>query len=132
MPVTYELCENGHAIHINITYPWTTRELIAIYENERPLFDHATSKLHTLVDVTESRQTPSNALSARKDSPHFEHPNKGHLVIVGANPLIQALVEATIRIIRFEELKFCRTADEGWAYLREVIASEISAQLPAR
>src|SRR4051794_30698536 len=126
MPVTYELCENGHAIHIKITNPWTIQELLAIYENERPLFDHAAGNLHTLVDVTETRQIPSNALSARKGSPHFEHPNKGHLVIAGANPLLQALVEATIRIIRFEELKFCHTPDEGWAYLREVIASEKS------
>src|SRR4051794_17017846 len=105
MPITFELCENGYAIHIKVSDPWTTQELLAMYEAERPLFDQAVNIIHTLVDLTGSRQVPSNVLSARKGSPHIEHPNKGHLVIVGASPLAQTLVETAVRVIRFQELK---------------------------
>jgi hypothetical protein len=124
MPVKCELRENGHVVYITVTDPWTAHELQAIYSVERPFFDQAHHRVHTLANLTAAHRVPSGLLGARNGSPHVFHPNKGEIVVVGANSLIQMLLNTVIRVVRFEGLKLFATEEEAWAYLRELIASE--------
>jgi hypothetical protein len=98
--------------------------LTATYKEELPFFDNANHKVHSLLDLTQAHETPPGLLTGRQGSPALFHKNRGVIVVVGVNRFLQAIANTSARIVHYDGYRFFDNLDEGWNFLRGVIASE--------
>ena len=124
MPVTFELQENGSLMYWKLEDPWTLPELIGYYKQAESIFDNAPHMVHSLVDVQHVRQIPGGVLSARH-AKTWHHPRSGQTVIVGATPLIKAMVETLFQLVRFNRVRFFNDEVEARNYLLRLIEQEV-------
>src|SRR5258708_10620582 len=124
MPITIESREDNHAIYTKISDPVALKDFDNATVEMTPLYDNAPGKVHQLVNTSAMRQVPSGLLRIRGNTPIFQHPNRGHLALVGTNSFLRAVGEIMFKLVQFETAKFFNNDDEAWAYLREVIAKE--------
>jgi hypothetical protein len=127
MPVSADFQEDGHVVVVTIADPWIGRDLTAIYPMEKPYFDKAKYKVHTLVNLSAAHTVPPGVIATRQGSPHLLHPNRGQVVVIGASNLIRTLAETAMRVVHFKGVRFFDTDAQGWAYLRDLIAKEKNA-----
>jgi hypothetical protein len=124
MPVTVELRENGHIVYLKFTDPWSIANLTAAYKEELPFYDNAAFKVHSLLDLTQAHRLPPGMMNGRQGSPALFHANRGVIVVIGANRFMQALANTSAKIVRYDGFRFFEKLDEGWDFLRGVIAGE--------
>ena len=129
MAVTMDLCENGHILYFTITDPWTLNNLTTYFPEEQRCRDHASYKIHSLFNVLSTKTVPPLLLTAR-NSPSLIHANHGHLVVVGAVPIIHTVAEIAFKLTGFTQGRFLSTEEEGWAFLRQIIADESKTDYP--
>jgi hypothetical protein len=124
MPVTINFIEDGHIIHIVIGDPWKVSEIIAIYPLVEAALNKVHYKIHTLADVSKTRQTPSNIFKTRLASANYSHSNTGIIAVVGASPMIKVFAETLFWLARYDRARFFTTYDDALNHIREVIAGE--------
>jgi hypothetical protein len=124
MPVTVKFLEGEHVFYMKIEDPWTMDHIATAFDEAVPHFDKATFKVHTLANVTSTRNLPPGVLSIRQGNPTLVHPNRGHAAVVGANNFVKSIGDAVTRIARFKSVQFFNTEEDAWAYLRKLIAQE--------
>jgi hypothetical protein len=129
MPVTIEYVENGRVLLYTFSDPWDANELAASYAGTREYLGKAHHKVHTLVDVRSARRVPSRVMDLRR-GPDWSHPNSGHVAVVGSATAISIFVQAIFRLSRFDRIRFFNTLDEGWTYLRKLMAEEDTVLAP--
>lgn len=130
MPVTPETRENGLVQYFRFTDPFSLQELNAVYQADEDYRNTVNFTVHSLMDVTGLKQIPSGILGTRVTSPMLTHPLSGQIVLTGAGSFAKAIGEMVARIARLKENRFkvFRTADEGWAYLRQYIQDQAAKQ----
>jgi hypothetical protein len=121
MPITYELRENGHVIYSRLLDPLPIDEFKAGFIVQQQYLDQAPHKLHVLIDITQHKSPPRNAIPSARQAPIWRHPNSGEIAIVGASTLMQAMSSAISRLTHFDRLTIFKTEAEAWDYLRRVI-----------
>src|SRR5258708_35363520 len=109
MPITVEFAEGGHVFLMKITDPWTMQEMTSVFQDATPIFDKATYKVHTLANVTSTKNLPSGVLTIRQGNPTLIHPNRGHAAVVGANSFVKSIGDVVTRIARFKSVQFFNT-----------------------
>lgn len=124
MPITFELREDNHVIYSVVSEPLNVEELNDSVGGQLPVYDDSPYKVHQLVNVIGVTHLPSGILGVRRDSPTFQHPNRGQLVIVGAHGFVRNVADILMKIAHFDSVKFFKDESEGWEYLRKVIADE--------
>jgi hypothetical protein len=122
MPVELTFLENGRVAYYKMTEPWNVQAVTALYARDAEYRDSVEFKVHTIIDLTEIRRVPATILASRAGSPALQHPRRGHTLVVGAPAQLKTLIEVITRVARFDDAHLMDTLDEGWAYLREVIA----------
>src|SRR5688500_18309007 len=123
MPVRFEYRENNRVACYTFSDPWETHEFVAHYPADNAYRASVTHTVHTFMDLTGAHSIPTNILRARTKAPAWSHANSGVIVMVGAIPLAKSVAEMVFKIARFNRAKFFKTADEGWAYLHQLIAN---------
>jgi hypothetical protein len=129
MPVRFEYRENNRVAFYAFSDPWETHEFVAHYPADNAYRASVKHTIHTFMDLTGARSIPTNILRARTKAPAWSHANSGVIVMVGAIPLAKSVAGMVFKIARFNRAKFFNTADEGWAYLRQLIAEEESVMV---
>jgi hypothetical protein len=127
MPATMEVREGGHVIYFRFTSPFTTGELLDVMRKDGDYRATVAFKVHALVQA-ELTEMPPMAFRGRQ-SPSLNHPTSGYFVIVGANPMIRFFAETVVKMVRKKDVKFFDTEEQGWAFLREIIAEEQHAKI---
>src|SRR5215467_10874218 len=117
MPVTLNLIEDGHIIHITITDPWKTSEITTLYPLVEATLNKAHYKIHTLADVSQTKQAPGNIFKSRLANANYSHPNTGVIAIVGASPVVKVMAETLFWLARYERARFFATYDEGLHFI---------------
>jgi hypothetical protein len=128
MPISMNLRENGHVFHLVFTNPWNSEELLNHYEQEARLLDSSPFRIHSMVDVRESRAMASGALQIARHRGRIEHPRRGIVVILGASNFRRNLMEMVFRMARFNRVRYFVSESDAWVYLRQVIQNEGSAE----
>src|SRR5262249_23707030 len=123
MPVKLELTENNRVLHVTFTDPWDIDDMTQLFAEDAAARNRFSYRIHTLVDMSASLRLPSGALRARY-SPSVTHARRGHMALVVGSPLFKSVGEMVFRLAHFQDMKFCDTTDEAWAYLRNLIATE--------
>ncbi len=124
MAVTFELQENGSLMYWKIEDPWQLNELVGYYKQAAMILDNAPHMVHSLVDVQHVRQIPAGALSASHVTT-WRHPRSGQTAIVGATPLIKAMMETLFQLVRFNRVRFFNDEVEARNYLLRLIEQEV-------
>lgn len=122
MPVTMEMRENNRVTYWAFADPWSVGELVHVSKQMKPIFDNSTRKIHTMT-VVMTRKIPAGVLRIREVST-WAHPMSGQLVVVNAPPVGISIVEVITRLARFDRVHFFNTEEQGWLFLREVLAEE--------
>ena len=107
-----------------MTDPLDFQELSRTFTEEHKIRESTKFVMHALVDVRELKRFPPGSITMGRRSPALVHPRRGHLVLVGAVAFLEAFLGTLARIVRFSNVKFVKTEEEGMAYLRKVIAEE--------
>lgn len=123
MPVQNELVENGRLFVSTVTDPWTMQELSDASVRLTQIYDQSLHPVHTMVDMTGSRQMPQGFIRART-SPAINHPNAGQLIVTGANILVKTLVNAVTTLAHFQRVQFFSTREEATAFVQRLLESE--------
>lgn len=123
MPVNLELHPSGHYIIYRIAEPWTIAELNEAYVREKQLRDDTPHTLHSITDFSGVVRIPNNWLQSRT-GPGFSHPRSGYIVLVGQRPLVKAIVDVILKIVRYQRVKQFDTFEEAEAFLQGVLADE--------
>jgi hypothetical protein len=124
MPVTMELKENGHVAYYLFTEPWQTSDLTSLYPQDIAHRNNVDFLVHTFMTLRNIRNIPIDIISARRGAPAFTHPKSGQLVMVGAQLLARRTAEMIFRLAHYQRARFFDTEEQGWAYLRQIIAAE--------
>jgi hypothetical protein len=125
MPVTLELCEDGHVAYYIVSDPWQTTDLTRWYAEDNAYRNGVDFKVHTFMNMTQVKHVPSNIISARVNAPAFTNPHSGQLVMIGAFSFVKTMAEMIFRLAHYERAKFFNIEQEGWTYIRQVITEEM-------
>jgi len=128
MPFTLAAAEQGHVLHIVYTDPWTLGDVRTAIAHSERYFDQVDFKVHTLVDISATRMTPS--MIGLRDVFILTHHNIGAVVIVGAAAAYRIIIELIFQFYKLKHYAFFNSEDEAWCYLRKVIASEDASAMP--
>ncbi|MCC6615997.1 MAG: hypothetical protein IT320_21180 [Anaerolineae bacterium] len=118
-----ELEENGRVIHYIATDPWTIDEMMKLTQQATKIYDEATVRVHTLIDMSRARSLPQGIMRARTNA-DFNHPKAGQMVIVGANMLVRTISNVVAKLASFDRIVFFETEAQGWEYLRATIEKD--------
>lgn len=124
MPITAETRDDGHVRYFVITDPWQTSDLIAQYPADREYRDSVDFTVHMLMNISQMKHIPPGLLAARKDAPALSHRRSGYLVMIGAGTFPRVMAETIFKLAHYDRAVFFDTEEEGWAYIRKVIAEE--------
>ena len=124
MPVTFELQDNGSLMYWKIADPWTLNELVGYYKEAETVLDNAPHMVHSLVDVQHVHHIPAGVLSARYVTT-WHHPRSGQTTIIGATPLIRAMLETLFQVVRFNRVRFFNDEADARNYLLQLINLEV-------
>ncbi len=122
MPITMEIREDGWVIYFVFKDPWTIAELMPHVEEDKKFRDQSSHTVHLMMNMSAAKHLPAGAISLRHTSPDMNHATAGQVVMVGTTPLIRNIAEVVFRLSRITKFKMFATEDEGWAYLRKIIA----------
>jgi hypothetical protein len=128
MPVTWETAENGRVFVVAFADPWASQDMNPAFQADLVYRDaffrkHPGKTVHLLVDMTQSRLTPSGAMLGLR-TPSLSHPTRGHIVIVNPAPTLRYLILTIMKLARYQNFTFVLTLDEGWTLLRGLLADE--------
>jgi hypothetical protein len=128
MAVTWETAENGRVFVVKFFDPWASRDMNPAFQADlihRDAFirTHPGKQVHLLVDMTQSKLTPSGALLGLR-TPSLSHPTRGHIVIVNPAPTLRYIILTIMKLSRYDQFTFVTTLDEGWALLRRMLNDE--------
>jgi hypothetical protein len=123
MPVTNEFVENGRVLVTTASDPWETHEMMAFWPEDRAHRNSMTQRVHLIIDITHTNYPPKHILQLHR-TPSVTHPNRGLIVVVGANSFSKTFVEMIFRLARYERVKFFATMHEAINFLRRVMATE--------
>jgi hypothetical protein len=125
MPATMEIREDGHVIFFRFTSPFTTQELMDVMSKDGEYRITVPHTVHALVRA-ELTEMPPMALRGRQ-SPSLNSANSGYFVIVGASTMVRLFAGIVIKMTRKNEVRFFDTEEEGWEFLRQMLAEEMKA-----
>ncbi len=120
MPATAEIFENGRILKYVVSDPWTMDDIVHITREGKQIYDTSPQRVHLLADLTGTRRVPPGFLSVR-NVPDLNHPNSGHIALVGAAGVVRAMVELVARIFPGDKVGYYETEAEALAYLRSLI-----------
>lgn len=124
MPVETELRENGQVIYFKISDPWTLDDLFKGFAQSTAQRDSVraqdpTRRVHSLVDLTLTKQAPPNVLKGRK-LPGLTHPTRGEIVFAVKDAFPRSIGETMLKLMHADG-HFFDTLDEAWGYLRTIL-----------
>jgi hypothetical protein len=122
MPFTLTVAEQGHVLHVVYTDPWTLDDVRTVIARSEHYFNQVDFRVHTLVDISATRMTPS--MLGLRDVLILTHRNIGAVAIVGAARAYRIIVELIFQFYKLKHYGFFNSEDEGWCYLRKLIANE--------
>ena len=123
MPITQELREDGWVVYYTLVAPWSVQELQDKLPQETAWRDAADHTTHELVDVNKVGNPPPESIRLHK-IPALTHPRSGYVVVIGANTFVRRLAEVIFRLGHYKRLRFVDSEQEGWVFLRGLIADE--------
>ena len=124
MPVTFYALESGRILYVRIVSPWTVDDLIATYPLQKPYFDQASGRVHSLYDMLEMRAIPKTPLRGRF-SPGLFHKSSGYVVVVGADSSpARMLTDLSFRLMGKTDYRYATSFESGLAFLKREIAIE--------
>ncbi len=87
---------------------WTITDFNLAYAESRTLLDEVDHTVHFIVDIRASHLLPNGALSRGRTIANSPHVNEGRTAIVGASPVIRAILDVFRRLHgkKFDETKF--------------------------
>src|ERR1041385_8201947 len=124
MPTFLESRDDGHILYVKMTDPLDFQELTRTFTEEHKIRETSKFVMHSLVDVRELKRFPPGSITMGRRSPALNHPRRGHLVLIGAVAFLEAFLGTLARIVRFSNVKFVKSEEEGMAYLRKIVADE--------
>ena len=99
MPIEVRWGDEAHNyIYYRLIDPWDWDHYQAMCPNWRHLADEADGTVCTIVDFTETAHLPRGVLVHLQKFVVNPHPNNGVIVMVGANPLIRAIINTMQRL----------------------------------
>src|SRR3954466_7654450 len=98
MPVTRELRNDGRVSYYVLTDTWVAADLSGLYPADNKYRDTAPFKVHTVMNLSATRNVPHNVISVRQNAPAFTHPNSGQLVMIGAHSFVRTMAEMIFRL----------------------------------
>jgi hypothetical protein len=123
MPLIVEFRENGRVVYYKVISPWTMSDYFAAAAKEKAHRDATPEIVHHFVNASQVYDFPPGSVQVR-NAPVFTHPRSGQVVVVGANTFARAFADMIFKFTRKHRVKFFNTEEEGWTYLRELIANE--------
>lgn len=123
MPATADLIENGHVLKYVVTEPWSMEDIYHITRRGKQVYDTSPHRIHLLADVTGIRKVPPGFLSVRH-VPDLNHPNSGHIALVGAEGLFKLMAELVARFFPAEKVGYYNSEEEALSHIRSLIDGE--------
>jgi hypothetical protein len=125
MGVKAEVVRDGRVVIQIYTDPLDMKEIMDQYHWIRnEIIEHATKKVHTIIDMRQVTKIPSNMLRHGAQPLKETHPMGGQIVLVINNPVVNALADVFTRIVRNYEIKVYKTIEQAWEYYDRVLAEE--------
>jgi hypothetical protein len=117
MSISVESIEEGRILYITVIDPITADQLTELLTTTKTYLDNASSTVHFLADISQFKRAPKGLELRHMHS--FNHPRRGDYAIVGANKIIRALAEHTLKMFRYSRFAFFDTLEEAAEYLYE-------------
>lgn len=113
-----DFTDDGHIFHWKINDPWTVADVIGSFKIVTSHMEQVSFRVHGLIDMRQVRTVPENFLQIR--SPYFSHPRRGHIAIIGANPLIRTFVIAMFRLENYQDYHFYNDEYNAYYFLKSI------------
>ncbi|HLY25119.1 MAG TPA: hypothetical protein VKQ72_02190 [Aggregatilineales bacterium] len=126
MPITLESREDGWVVFYSLCTPISFQELSDLQEKDLQIRNAVNHTVHELIDVTGLTAIPDHPLRAWS-FPSLSHPRAGTIVVVGGSNLVRSASQDIHQLAHLKPPAFVETLDEGWAFLRNLIAQEKAA-----
>ena len=98
MPITLELIENNHILWFKVEGDWKPEEIIPAKEKTRQIFQAATQRVHSLLDLRKASVNMSLITASQQIIGGEPLPNAGNIAVVGVPWMMRMLVEPILRI----------------------------------
>jgi hypothetical protein len=124
MPITLEIRENGHILYYVYTDPWQIIDMNTTIKIAEAHYNRVNFKVHSIINLSGSRQVPQGLIHARRSVSTLKHPNNGNAIIFGASNLIKTLGDVLIKLVRYDRVNFFDTEEQAWTHARKLIGGE--------
>jgi hypothetical protein len=123
MSFSVELIENGRILLITVAQFPTKHEINELLDYTKSYLDDAEVTVHFLADISRLKKAPAGLELRYLHS--LNHPRRGDYAIVGASPIIRALVEYTFKFFHYSRYTFFDSLEEGYQHVyKRVEAAE--------
>jgi hypothetical protein len=116
--------ENDEKTIISICYeqPWTWEEFEQGHRELQHLLTTSPHKVDVIFDVVNGGPLKPNAISRFRDAAKTRNPNQGAIVFVGANIMVQTIVQTIGKLTRTQTggMQFASTREEAKALLKKL------------
>jgi hypothetical protein len=128
MPITVAFHEEK-VIHFKLIDPFTMDDLFKGFAQSNGFRDivkekDPTRRVHTLLDMMETRQAPPGILQGRQ-MPALTHTVRGEIVIAVKNAYARSIAETMLKVMRAEG-HFFDSLDSAWEYLNSLDSVPVS------
>lgn len=111
MAIKVSWYNNQQALLYTFPTEWTWEDLENVQDDANRLLDSLNYSVPIICDMTQSKGAPLGALGQSKARIRRVHPNTTTLVIVGANPIITALLHVVNKLIPASAQKLATAPD---------------------
>ncbi len=118
--LTFE--ETGYIARVVITDPWLPEDIRGLRWAGLGYLNTTSHKLYVMFHV-QTTKIPVGLLQSY-DSPLFQHPNTGHIAVVGGNRSCMAMAKLIFQLAHFYRVQFFDSEAAGMAYLHTQIAKD--------
>lgn len=123
MPISMNLSDDQTHIVYIFKEPFTLKELLDAYKEEKALRDRTPTILHSIVDMSDVRFIPRQWMTA-KAGPGFVHPRRGQILMVGISHGLKVIIKTLMRVMRYDRVKFFDTRTEAEAFMTQILSIE--------
>ncbi|HLY26173.1 MAG TPA: hypothetical protein VKQ72_07525 [Aggregatilineales bacterium] len=126
MSITLESREDGWVVFYTLSTPISFQELSHLQQKDLAIRNAANHTVHELIDATRLTMIPEHPLRAWT-FPSLNHPRAGFVVVVGGNAFVRMASQDIHQLAHLKVPVFVDRLEEGWAYLRKLIAQDKAA-----
>jgi len=112
--------DEEHVLHYTFGLGWTNEELDAAYKTASEMTRDMTQRYDVIIDVTNVSLLPRNALQRGRDRYIPHKPNGGISVLVGANPMVTAIIKTLSMLApyAFLHFRYAATLEDAYRLIR--------------